>query len=680
MGKSFSDRIKRISYGGDYNPEQWPKEVWAEDMKLFREAGIDTVTLNVFSWAALQKADYEYDFSKLDEIMEYVRENGLKVILATSTAAHPAWMASAHPDILRVNYYGQKRKFGARHNSCPNSPTFLKFAPRLAGKLAERYAKYENLIAWHISNEYNSVCYCKNCEAAFRDWLKEKYGTIEEVNRAWCTSFWSHTFYDFDEIVVPNKLTEETSRFETCFQGISLDYRRFLSDSMLHECALEAAEIKKYTPDVPVTTNFMHFFKDLDYRKWADVLDFTSWDSYPFFDEDRADVSMWHDYMRSLKGGQPMLLMEQTPNVTNWQKYNFIRRPGVVRLWSWRSVAHGADGVLFFQLRRSQGAMEKMHGAVIDHVGLGTTRSFKELAVTGREFEALGDTLLGARTDASAAIIFDYDNMWASEYCCGPSRDPEYKSYRNEVMRFYKALNALNISTDVIAEEDDFDKYRLLIAPIMYMVKPGVAERIERFVENGGTFVASAFSGIVNETDLVYLGGYPGPLKKVLGIWVEEIDCLPPEEKNSFVYGGKRYEAKQYFDIISSLDPTCRPLAAYEHDFYAGKPAVTKNDFGKGFAYYVATRSSDDFYFDFLSYIAKEAGVRPVYEALPGLEVTERHNENGRFTFFLNHNDDSLEITLPAVGKALLSGENAAKGDKVVLEPKGVFILQESAT
>ncbi len=673
---SFSDKIKRIAYGGDYNPEQWPEEIWEEDMRLFKEAGIDTVTLNVFSWAALQKSEYEYDFSKLDQIMDCVTKNGMNVILATSTAAHPAWMAKNHPDILRVTYNGMKRKYGHRHNCCPNSPTFLKYAPRLAGKLAERYAGYENLIAWHISNEYDAHCYCKNCEAEFRKWLKRKYGTIEEVNRAWCTSFWSHTFYDFDEIVVPNRLTEEFSDIETSFQGISLDYRRFMSDSMLNECALEAKAIKQYTPNVPVTTNFMHFFKELDLRKWSEVLDFTSWDSYPFYDEDRADVSMWHDYMRSLKGGQPHLLMEQTPNVTNWQVYNYIRRPGVVRLWSWRSVAHGADGVLFFQLRRSQGAMEKMHGAVIDHVGTGNTRSFREISAIGHEFDSLGDTLLGARTDAKAAVIFDYDNYWASELCCGPSRDPEYKSYRNEVMRYYKALNALNISTDVIGEEDDFGKYKLLVAPILYMVKPGVKERIEAFVKAGGTFVASAFSGIVNETDLVYLGGHPGPLKEVLGIWVEEIDCLPPEVKNSFVYGGKRYEAKQYFDIISALDPTCRSLASYEKDFYAGKPAVTKNNFGQGFAYYVATRSSDDFYFDFLGYLAKEAGVPQVHPAVPGLEATVRTNENGRFLFFLNHSDNSIVITAPEAGRALLEDDSVAAGDEITLQAKDVLILQ----
>ncbi|MCD7756052.1 MAG: beta-galactosidase, partial [Firmicutes bacterium] len=271
----------KIAFGGDYNPEQWDESVWQEDMRLFRLAKIDTVTLNVFSWAALQPSEEVYDFSRLDKIMEMVRTNGLKVVLATSTAAHPAWMARKYPEILRTEANGMKRKFGCRHNSCPNSPIYRKFSARLAGKLAERYRGYDNIIAWHISNEYGGECYCENCEKAFRVGLQKRYHTLDNLNRAWNTAFWSHTFYDWDEIVAPNYLSEQFGEDQTHLQGCSLDYRRFNSESIRDCFRLEYDAVKAFTPDIPVTTNFMEFHKPLDLQDWAKYMDFVSWDSYP---------------------------------------------------------------------------------------------------------------------------------------------------------------------------------------------------------------------------------------------------------------------------------------------------------------------------------------------------------------------------------------------------------------
>ena len=359
----------KIAYGGDYNPEQWPEEIWAEDMRLFKLAGIDTVTLNVFSWAALQPSEEIYDFGKLDKIMAIVKANGLKVVLATSTAAHPAWMAKKYPEILRLEPNGIRRKFGSRHNSCPNSPVYRKYSVALAEKIAQRYSHYDNIIAWHISNEYGGECICENCAAAFRRWLQNRYGTIENVNRAWNTAFWSHTFYDWEEIEPASYLTEHWGWERTTFQGISLDYRRFNSDSLLECYRLESDAVKKYTPDIPVTTNFMEFYKVLDYQKWAQAMDFVAWDSYPSPDATPARMAMNHSVIRGMKDGMPFALLEQTPSVTNWQPYNSLKRPGVMRLWSYQAVAHGSDSVMFFQMRRSIGACEKYHGAIIDHAG-----------------------------------------------------------------------------------------------------------------------------------------------------------------------------------------------------------------------------------------------------------------------------------------------------------------------
>ena len=667
----FSNKVNKIVYGGDYNPEQWPEEIWADDMRLLKEANIDIVTLNVFSWAALQPSEETYDFSKLDKIMEMVRDNGLQVCLATSTGAHPAWMAKKYPDILRTEFNGLKRKFGGRHNSCPNSPTYEKYSVRLAQKIAERYRDYNNIVAWHISNEFGGECYCENCEKAFRVWLKKKYQTIENVNRAWNTAFWGHTFYDWDEIVLPNLLSEHFEQDRSQFQGITVDYKRFNSESILECYKREYDALKAITPDIPITTNLMGFYKPLDYKMWAKYMDVVSWDNYPSNEDSPAQIAMSHDLMRGINGGEPFLLMEQTPSVTNWLPYNALKRPGVMRLWSYQAVAHGSDSVMFFQMRRTVGACEKLHGAVIDHVGTNETRVFREVKALGAELKELGEQTLGAVTDAKAVIYFDWDNWWAIECSAGPNCDLKYK---DEIYNYYQALYKLNIPVDIVGPEDDLGKYQLLIAPILYMTKPGYDEKIRTFVKNGGTFVTTFFSGIADEHDLIVTGGYPGKLRDIMGIWVEESDALPSGAENHFTYRGKAYPAKLLCDL-SHLEGA-EALSVYEEDFYAQMPAITKNQFGDGRAYYVATRSNEEFYQTLMADICEECGVESLLAPQENLEVTMRRNENGRFLFLLNHADREQETVMTEAGCGLLEKQEYAAGDVVSVPAKGVQIIR----
>lgn len=670
----WNGEVKKILYGGDYNPEQWGEEVWEEDMRLFRKAHVDVVTLNVFSWASLQPSEEVYDFTRLDKIMDLVSDNGLKVCLGTSTAAHPAWMARKYPDVLRTEHNGMRRKFGSRHNSCPNSPTYRKYSAALAGRLAERYGNRGNIVAWHIANEYGGECYCENCEKAFREWLKEKYGTLEELNRAWDASFWGHTFYDWEEVVAPNLQSEEFywgDCIRTNFQGISLDYRRFQSDSMLACYRLEEEAVKKYTPQIPVTTNFMGFYKGLDYQKWARGMDFVSWDNYPAYGAVPEQAAMAHDLMRGLKQGMPYVLMEQTPSVSNWHIYCALKRPGVMRLWSYQAVAHGADAVMFFQMRRSIGACEKYHGALIDHAGHENTRVFREMAALGRELDRLGDVLLDGRSKARAAIVMDWDNWWAAEYSAGPSK---LINYCEELLAYYKAFYRLNIPVDIISVEDELSGYALVTAPMLYMCKDGFDGKLRKFVEEGGFFLTTYFSGYVEDHDLVVTGGYPGRLKDILGIWVEESDALPEGEGNRFLYGGKEYRAEILCDLLHLQG--AEALSVYEEDFYEGMPVLTAHPYGKGKAFYVAARSDDDFYVEFIKDVCEEAGIEPIMETPPQIEVTLRENGNGKFLFLLNHGEGAQETVLPWGGEELLTGSRYEKGEKLRLEKKDVAIVR----
>ncbi|MEA3570394.1 beta-galactosidase [Paenibacillus phoenicis] len=672
----INEKLPKIWYGGDYNPEQWGPDVWKEDERMFKLAGIDVATVNVFSWALIQPSEETYDFTQLDETIDRLYKSGVYVCLATSTGAHPAWMARKYPDVLRVDVQGRKRRFGGRHNSCPNSPTYRKYAARLAGKLAERYKDHPGLLIWHVSNEYGGYCYCDNCAAAFRVWLRERYKTLDELNRVWNTRFWGHTFYDWEEIVVPNELSEEWGGNRTNFQGISLDYRRFQSESLLECYKLEYDEIKKHTPNVPVTTNLMGFYPELDYFKWAKYMDIVSWDNYPSLDTPVSFTAMAHDLMRGLKSGAPFMLMEQTPSQQNWQPYNSLKRPGVMRLWSYQAVARGADTVMFFQLRRSIGACEKYHGAVIEHVGHEHTRVFREVAELGRELEQLGDTLLDARTEAKIGIVYDWENRWAIELSSGPT---VALNYVNEVHKYYDTLFQMHVESDMVSVEEDFSKYEILIAPVMYMVKPGFAKKVEEFVANGGTFVTTFFSGIVNENDLVTLGGYPGELRSVLGIWAEEIDALLPGRTNQIVmkeaWGALsgQYECGLLCDLIHAEG--AEVLAEYGSDFYQGMPVVTVNQFGKGRAYYVASSPDAAFLQGFLKNLCDEKGIQPLLDAPAGVEVARRVKDGKAFLFLLNHNEGAAEVEIGSEGMKDLLAQTEVSGT-VQVPGRGVVILE----
>ena len=657
----MQSKFKRILFGGDYNPNQWPKEVWEQDMAYFKDAHINSATINVFSWAKIQPSENEYNFTELDEIVDMLSNENYDIVMATSTAALPAWMVKKYPETMSTDYKGRQHKFGARHNFCPNSLVYQKYAKALATKLAKRYSGNKNISVWHINNEYGGYCYCDNCQNQFRVWLKNKYKTIDAVNDAWNTEFWGHTFYDWDEIVVPNELSEEAWGGMTSFAGISTDYRRFYSDSMLNCYKLERDAVKAIIPDALVTTNLMGTFKGLDYFKWAKEMDIVSWDNYPAYDTPWSMVAMTHDLMRGLKD-EPFMLMEQTPSQQNWQHYNSLKRPGQMRAQSYQTMAHGADTIQFFQLRRSVGGCEKFHGAVIAHAGTENTRVFREVKQLGEELERLSDLIPGSVNEAEVGVIFDWDNYWALEYTSGPSISLKYV---DQIHRYYRYFYEKNIGTSMIPVDADFSKYKMVVAPVLYMVKPGMKEALEEYVKNGGILVTTYMSGIVGESDNVYLGGYPGPLKEMAGVWVEEIDALAPEQHNIVTFkDGSRSKCKIVCDLMHLEG--AESLGEYTEDFYAGMPAVTRHSYGKGKLYYIGTCMEEDGIAKILSMAVEDAGAEPVAGAGNGLEIVKRNREGKSFYFVMNFRDEELEIPEEFAGKTdLLSGNAVGKGEKL---------------
>lgn len=655
----MSGKFKRILYGGDYNPNQWPKEIWKEDMAYFKDARINSATINVFSWARLQPSEEVYDFSQLDEIVDMLSREGYDIIMATSTGAMPAWMVTRYPETARTDYYGRHHKFGQRHNACPNSLVYQKYAGALAGKLARRYGNNPHIVCWHVNNEYGGECYCENCEKAFRIWLRKKYKTLDALNEAWNMEFWGHTIYDWDEIVLPNALSEGLGEEKTAFAGISIDYRRFNSDSILENYKMERDAIRQYDKETPITTNLMEIYKGLDYFKWAKEMDIVSWDNYPRYNAPWSYTALCHDLMRGLKG-EPFMLMEQTPSQQNWQKYNALKRPGQMRAQSYQTMAHGADTILFFQLRRSVGASEKFHGAVIAHSGTTNTRVFREVSQLGAELEKLGDRTLGSVNQAQVGLIFDWDNFWSLEYTSGPTEDLKYVDH---IHQYYKYFYDRNIGVDIVPWDGDFSKYKILAAPVLYMVKEGMKEALEAYVAQGGILITTYMSGLVGQSDNVYLGGYPGPLREMAGVWVEEIDALAPEQKNQVLFAdGTKADCGLLCDLMHLEG--AQSLGTYEKDFYKGMPAVTRNAYGKGAVYYVGTRLEEKGLYKVMDMAAEEGKVTSLATEPTGLEITCRKGENSSFYFLINFKDQPEKIPESFIGDTdLLTGKVIEPGE-----------------
>ena len=636
-------KFKRILYGGDYNPNQWPEEIWKEDMRIFKDARINSATINVFSWAKIQPSENEYNFSELDKVVEMLSEENYDIVFATSTAALPGWMVKKYPEVMYTDYEGRQHRFGQRHNACPNSLVYRKYARALADKLAERYASNPHVTCWHVNNEYGITCFCDNCQNAFRVWLKDKYKTIDALNKAWNMEFWGHTVYDWDDVVVPNALSEGIGTEKTAFAGISIDYRRFNSDSVLECYKMERDAIRSHNADVVITTNLMGTFKDLDYFKWAKEMDIVSWDNYPSWHKKdeyttAVDGAMQHDLMRSIRKA-PFLLMESCPSATNWKPINKLKKPGMHLAASLQAVAHGSDSVLYFQLRQSQGASEKFHGAVIDHYGGDDTRVFREVTEVGEALEQIRE-IVGSEIKCQAAVLYDRENDWALKDAQGPRNEDMH--YQECVQKQYRALRRKGCNTDIITMEHDLSDYKLVTVPMAYMFYHGYAEKLCTFAENGGTLVISYWSGLVDETDKCYLEGTPHGLMEAAGIRTEEIDALYDWEENHGIpetgnHLGitKSYTCKNLCELAKVSD--AEVMMRYSEDFYQGYPVLTHKKYGKGHVYYVAADMEAAFYEDFLGRAADEAGVDTPLDFVPeGVSVTTRETEDTEYLFIQN--------------------------------------------
>ena len=692
----LSPRLPHIIHGADYFPEQWidSPEILEEDMRLMKRAGCNAVSVGMFAWSALEPEEGRYTFEWLDALMDRAARAGIFVLLATPSGARPAWMSRAYPEVLRVSPERRRNLHGLRHNHCYTSPVYRQKTAAVNRLIAERYGGHPALLMWHVSNEYGGECHCELCQRAFREWLKRRYdSSLDALNRSWWSAFWSHTITEWEQIESP------APHGESRLQGLLLDWKRFVTDQTVDFMLCEIAPLRELAPRVPVTTNMMGTYPGLNYWKFAPHLDVASWTSYPawhgtgeVFDarspwdpkgrdwRTAADTAFAHNLMRSLKGGKPFMLMESAPTFSSWHAVWKLKKPGMQAASSLLAVAHGSDTVQYFQWRKSRGGTEKFHGAVLDHAGLEATRVFAEVAGLGRMLAAL-DGVVGTRVPARAAIIYDWENRWALE---GADVVPAQGdgSYEWACKRHHSPFWSVGVAVDVIDMEQDFSPYRLVVAPMLYMIRPGVWERLERFVHAGGTLVATYWSGTTDEHDLCFAGGSPGPLRKLLGLRSEEIDGLYPRESNRMVPEARNglglsgsYEIRRYCELIHP-ESAC-VFATYGGDFYKGTPALTVNEFGDGAAYYLAADADERFLLDFYAALARRLDLHGAIPArLPqGVCAQLRTDGTTEFLFLLNFARERQRVRL---GKGLLVDvlSGGSRSGAISLEPFGVAVLK----
>ncbi len=665
-------RLDGLAYGGDYNPDQWDEATWHADIRLMRDAGVNIVSLPIFSWPQLEVRPGEFEWGWLDRIIELLWQGGIAIDLATATATPPAWLLRAHPEMMPSDDRGLPLAFGSRQVYCPSSPIWRAHVARMARAMAERYGTHPAVVMWHVSNEYGdhtARCWCPESDRHFRRWLAERYGSIEALNQAWGVGVWGQRYPDFEHIETPKRAPGPINPTQL------LDFERFSSDALLELFRAEVDVLREVTPDIPVTTNFMSMFRELDYWRFAEAEDIVTDDAYP----DPADptshrgAALNYGLMRSLKDGAPWLLLEQSASAVSWRDVNVPKAPGKMRSDSLQAIAHGSDGAMFFQWRQAQYGQEKFHSAMLGHRGE-RSRTFRETRALGRELRALAE-IRGSRVRARVAVVVDWDSWWGETAI--ESLPSQRLSWASQVRAWAAASFVLGQPVDAVRATGPFDRYDVVLVPNLYVATDEQARALEAFVAAGGTVAVGPFSGVVDPNEAVHPGGAPGPLRDLLGIEVDEVWPIADGLTEQVQFDAVPLGVAHWSEWIEAGEAT-QVRAQYGTGELAGRPAITRNSHGSGSAWYVSAMLDDDGLSAVMRAVLSDAEL-PVRERTAGdLDVVTRSDQDTDWTFAINHGTTPLRVNVPAAAVDLLGGE--IREGAITLERYGVAVLRTPRT
>ncbi|WEV68871.1 beta-galactosidase [Bifidobacterium sp. ESL0775] len=677
----------RIWYGGDYNPDQWPEEVWSEDVRLMGEAGVNIVSLGIFSWDRIEPREGEFDFGWLDKVIGMLGRAGIAVDLASATASPPLWLTQKHPEVLLRDQEGHTVWPGARQHWRPTSPVFRDYALKLCRALAEHYKGNPYVVAWHVGNEYgchNRFDYSDDAMHAFQEWCRQRYGTPQAVNEAWGAAFWSQEITDFSQIIPPRYVGVQGS-----FTNPSkmLDFKRFCSDALKAFYSAERDELSRITPDIPLTTNFMVSVNSsvLDYDDWGDEVDFVSNDHYFLPGEAHLDEMA---YSASLVDGiarkRPWFLMENSTSAVNWRPINYRKEPGQLIRDAMVHLGMGADAICFFQWRQSRAGAEKFHSAMLPHSGE-NSQVFRDVCELGDDLNKLADAgILETRLKKSeVAIVFDYESEWATENLATPTQQV---CHATEPLDWFRAFADHGVTADMVPIRGPWDEYDTVVLPSVYLLSEKNSQRLREYVKGGGKVIVTCYSGISDEHDHIWLGGYPGSIGDVVGVRSEEFVPMGDDDGTlDHLELTNGTVARDIADHITDVAPSAKVLASYKAGEYTGLdgvPAITLNGFGSGLAAYVGCRLGREGLSQTLPELLGQMNVPYVKGQDTGsiLRVERGATQDGKdtcFVFYFNRDSKPAAAAISGVPVVTSHASVDAGRKNALLEPNGVVVTKE---
>lgn len=661
-----------MKFGACYYPEHWPEDRWETDMKLMKEADFNWLRMAEFSWAKIEPEEGVYNFEWLDRCIALMNKYNIKAVLGTPTAAPPKWLMNKHEDIYPCDEKGIIKGFGTRRHYCFNSPNYHNYTQKITEKMAEHYQNTPNVMAWQIDNEFGmadtSRCYCENCRKMFQQWLENKYKHINTLNETWGTVYWSQTYHDWEDVVLPKYTTGKLHN-----PALQLDYRRFCSDAVVEYQKMQVDIIRKLAPHQKVTTNFMGVFPDLNYYDMAKGLDLAALDIYPnLSNEDQISASpsaLEYTQTRSLKKGNYWVTEMQSGSPGG----NIIFRtpkPGELRSWTYQAIAHGADGILYFRWRGILFGNEQFWHGILPHSGK-VNRRYKEAQQVGAELKRIGVELEGSSPRSKVAIMRSYDNQWAFEI------QPQMSDfdYTEHLKTYFDYFHKRRINADVISPRDPMENYDLIIIPTLFLSDDRMVSSIVQYVRSGGTVIMDIRSGAKSWDSQMEPLTLPGNYSDLLGIEIDDYGIIIEKHYTQIHYeqNKKSYKGYRWYDVIESKG--AEVLASYDSDYFKGMPAVTRNLYGNGTAYYLGTVLEENLLDEIMDEACKKAGVySPIIDADLGIEMVSRSKGDTDYWFVINHNDEQSRFYLPVSGRELLT-DHRMNGE-IQIQSKGVMIFE----